>query len=615
MSLLEIRNQLGVSKNSAAKMVGVTVKTYAKYENGEIDDSSPKYQEMLQRLRSFLTKKAINPAEDDFGSIIENGVYYVDKSLFIEELLRSKASPVLFTRPRRFGKSLNLSMLRYFFDLNNDSKHLFKGLKIASNEELVKEHMNAYPVIYLTLKEVQGKTYQKMEEELRSQIAISLSPYSHLLDEEGISDSFKERLALFSDKKETDVDAAGFLLEFSSRFYSIYKKKAVIIVDEYDVPLQKANENGYYDDALFLINGLLSAGVKSNPNVFLAVLGGCLKISKESMFTGLNNVKEFSVLDNQFSSYFGFEEEEVDALLSYYGLKGEKQNIKEFYDGYRFGKSRIYCPFDVMNYVYDCINHNAMDDEGPRSYWINSGSNAALYFLLSKPSAKTKDEIAALMEGKTLEKELDFELTYRTLASTPDNIYSLMVLLGYLTVIERKGRACVVALPNKEILDIFKKHIEVFMEQVYLEARAEKGSIFDALFAGDVKKATSILSEALWKSVGIHDYARSEKDKESFYHGFLLGLLLAQNDEDEYEVISNKEAGLGLVDIAILDYANAKGIIIEIKVGSAMEELSLEAKSQIEEKAYRAIFPSHYEVSEYAVTFFKKLCKVSLLSA
>jgi hypothetical protein len=190
-----------------------------------------------------------------------------------------------------------------------------------------------------------------------------------------------------------------------------------------------------------------------------------------------------------------------------------------------------------------------------------------------------------------------------------------MVLLGYLTVIERKGRACVVALPNKEILDIFKKHIEVFMEQVYLEARAEKGSIFDALFAGDAKKATSILSEALWKSVGIHDYARSEKDKESFYHGFLLGLLLAQNDEDEYEVISNKEAGLGLVDIAILDYANAKGIIIEIKVGSAMEELSLEAKSQIEEKAYRAIFPSHYEVSGYAVTFFKKLCKVSLLSA
>ena len=549
---------------------------------------------------------------ENFQQVIESGFYYVDKTKLIEQLLENWSAVNLFTRPRRFGKTLNMSMLKYFFEAGTD-KSLFNGLYISNNKELCEEYMGKYPVIFLTLKGVEGLTFEKAKKDLIQLIGDEASRFKFLLTSDKLDEFEKEQYLGFLRIKdgsyciEENVLTSSLKL-LSKLLYHHYGKKAIILIDEYDVPLDKAFNYGYYREMVSLMRVFLGNALKTNDSLQFAVLTGCLRVSKESIFTGLNNFKVFSIDDKYYDEEFGFTNEEVKKLLEDYNLQDNFPKVKEWYDGYRFGEAEIYCPWDVINYVYDCINNSTTE---PKAYWINSSGNDLVKRFIAKANKSTQREIEQLVEGNAIKKFIRLDLTYDEIDNSIDNLWSVLFTTGYLTQCGKAENGVYkLIIPNKEIREVFVLKIqEWFNEKVDAEP-AKIDSLCEAFVSEDVETIQMLLNEWLWKSISIRDTAARNDRKENFYHGFLLGLLSKQ---DDWIVESNSENGVGYSDISII-LPSRKGIIIELKYANDgnLEEACKDALNQIKDKKYAEGLKKEdvEQVVSYGIAFNKKKCMV-----
>ncbi len=549
---------------------------------------------------------------ENFQQVIESGFYYVDKTKLIEQLLENWSAVNLFTRPRRFGKTLNMSMLKYFFEAGTD-KSLFNGLYISNNKELCEEYMGKYPVIFLTLKGVEGLTFEKAKKDLIQLIGDEASRFKFLLTSDKLDEFEKEQYLGFLRIKdgsyciEENVLTSSLKL-LSKLLYHHYGKKAIILIDEYDVPLDKAFNYGYYREMVSLMRVFLGNALKTNDSLQFAVLTGCLRVSKESIFTGLNNFKVFSIDDKYYDEEFGFTNEEVKKLLEDYNLQDNFPKVKEWYDGYRFGEAEIYCPWDVINYVYDCINNSTTE---PKAYWINSSGNDLVKRFIAKANKSTQREIEQLVEGNAIKKFIRLDLTYDEIDNSIDNLWSVLFTTGYLTQCGKAENGVYkLIIPNKEIREVFVLKIqEWFNEKVDAEP-AKIDSLCEAFVSEDVETIQMLLNEWLWKSISIRDTAARNDRKENFYHGFLLGLLSKQ---DDWIVESNSENGVGYSDISII-LPSRKGIIIELKYANDgnLEEACKDALNQIKDNKYAEGLKKEdvEQVVSYGIAFNKKKCMV-----
>ena len=549
---------------------------------------------------------------ENFQQVIESGFYYVDKTKLIEQLLENWSAVNLFTRPRRFGKTLNMSMIKYFFEAGTD-KSLFNGLYISNNKELCEEYMGKYPVIFLTLKGVEGLTFEKAKKDLIQLIGDEASRFKFLLTSDKLDEFEKEQYLGFLRIKdgsyciEENVLTSSLKL-LSKLLYHHYGKKAIILIDEYDVPLDKAFNYGYYKEMVSLMRVFLGNALKTNDSLQFAVLTGCLRVSKESIFTGLNNFKVFSIDDKYYDEEFGFTNEEVKKLLEDYNLQDNFPKVKEWYDGYRFGEAEIYCPWDVINYVYDCVNNSTTE---PKAYWINSSGNDLVKRFIAKANKSTQREIEQLVEGNAIKKFIRLDLTYDEIDNSIDNLWSVLFTTGYLTQCGKAENGVYkLIIPNKEIREVFVLKIqEWFNEKVDAEP-AKIDSLCEAFVSEDVETIQMLLNEWLWKSISIRDTAARNDRKENFYHGFLLGLLSKQ---DDWIVESNSENGVGYSDISII-LPSRKGIIIELKYANDgnLEEACKDALNQIKDKKYAEGLKKEdvEQVVSYGIAFNKKKCMV-----
>ena len=595
MTIKECRMALGWTIMEACQKLGISFPTYKTYEDGPKEHTT-KGEQLLKRLQGYLEKKAepyvIDSSTDDFAALREKHAYYVDKSMLIKDLLSSNETLLLFARPRRFGKSLTLSMLGHFFSLKSDPK-LFEGLKIEEESALCAVHQNQYPVIRFSFKDVEGASYAEFLSLLSIAVAEACSPWSELLDSPALRKEEKDELRLLFAKKADSSSLRNAILLLTRLLYAYYHKRVIVLIDEYDVPLQKASTLSYCDEALMLISGLLSAGLKGNPYLAKGILTGCLCISKETMFTGLNNVVPYTMLDPGYSGYFGFNEEEVRTLLSYYHLEDKLEEVRDYYDGYHNGYAELYCPFDIMRYVADHIIDPIFP---PQFYWMNTSENEIVYRLADKASYQTKQEIEDLLLGKEVLKEVSMKMTYRSLEEDSDNLWSVLLTSGYLSFEGYQGSYARLRIPNKEVHRIFQKQI-----LKYVDEKAHKVSSFlgvlPLLFEGKYEEASKAVCSFLYQCIGIHDYARAKGQSESFYHGVLVGLFF--DPSSRYIVFSNKESGLGYSDIVAIDTKTNQGLIIECKYASKgdLKAGVEEALAQIDEKQYEKYHENRYKKS------------------
>ena len=559
---------------------------------------------------------------ENFEKLRTENFYYVDKTELISELLHNWGEVNLFTRPRRFGKSLNMSMLKYFFSYGCNER-LFDGLAIAKERELCEKYMGKFPVISITLKGVEGESYEDAVAMLCVVIGEEAQRFRFLLESEKLSENDKRQYTRLS-----EVDAEGSrmfpipkdalissLKTLSALLYKHYGQKVIILIDEYDVPLDKAQRNGYYDEMVSLIRGLLGNVLKTNENLFFAVLTGCLRIARESIFTGLNNFRVISVTNVQFSEHFGFTDTEVKAMLNYYGLADKHPLVKEWYDGYRFGNADVYCPWDVINYVADLrYDPNAR----PRSFWINSSGNDILRTLLKKATNRTRNELELLVNGACVTKKIREELTYRELYDSIDNLWSVLFTTGYLTKRrETDTNTYELVIPNQEIRLLYNEQIlEWFQEETQKDASA-LDAFCDAFRRGDPEAIQKQFNAYLRKTIGIHDTAVRKSKKENFYHGILLGLL---SHREDWIIRSSAESGEGYSDILIEiiddDSEAATGIIIELKYSESrdLETKCLEALRQIEDNDYaeQLLDDGMDTILKYGIACRKKACMVRM---
>ncbi len=559
---------------------------------------------------------------ENFEKLRTENFYYVDKTELISELLHNWGEVNLFTRPRRFGKSLNMSMLKYFFSYGCNER-LFDGLAIAKERELCEKYMGKFPVISITLKGVEGESYEDAVAMLCVVIGEEAQRFRFLLESEKLSENDKRQYTRLS-----EVDAEGSrmfpipkdalissLKTLSALLYKHYGQKVIILIDEYDVPLDKAQRNGYYDEMVSLIRGLLGNVLKTNENLFFAVLTGCLRIARESIFTGLNNFRVISVTNVQFSEHFGFTDTEVKAMLNYYGLADKHPLVKEWYDGYRFGNADVYCPWDVINYVADLrYDPNAR----PRSFWINSSGNDILRTLLKKATNRTRNELELLVNGACVTKKIREELTYRELYDSIDNLWSVLFTTGYLTKRrETDTNTYELVIPNQEIRLLYNEQIlEWFQEETQKDASA-LDAFCDAFRRGDPEAIQKQFNAYLRKTIGIHDTAVRKSKKENFYHGILLGLL---SHREDWIIRSSAESGEGYSDILIEiiddDSGAATGIIIELKYSESrdLETKCLEALRQIEDNDYaeQLLDDGMDTILKYGIACRKKACMVRM---
>lgn len=559
-----------------------------------------------------LFKKKLPIGIDDFEKLRKNNFYYIDKTGLIKDLLDNWGEVNLFTRPRRFGKSLNMSMLQSFFSVNSDPS-VFKGLNIANEEALCEKNMGQYPVISISLKGINGQTYETAFKMAIRVINESASEMEYLLDSTRLSEndknSFRELL-----KRDMDETALfGSLRELSRLLAKHYEKNTIILIDEYDVPLAKAFENGYYEQMTFLIRNLFEQALKSNRSLKFAVLTGCMRISKESIFTGLNNPKIRSIADVEFDEYFGFTEAEVQNLLQYYGFTDHYDIVKEWYDGYRFGNIDVYCPWDVLNY---CDTLRSNPDALPQNYWINTSSNDAVrVFIEQSDNGTTKREIERLVAGEEIKKEIRQELTYKDMYSSIDNLWSVLYTTGYLTQKGRQeGNEISLAIPNVEIRNIFTSQIMEFFKEQVKEDGHTLNRFCDALERGDAGEVEKYFTGYLKKTISIRDTFVKKPMKENFYHGILLGIL---GVKDKWGISSNRETGDGYSDIVVETENSTTGIILEIKYA---HDGNLEESCK---NALKQIVNTHYEeelknegidrILKYGIACYKKRCKVQLI--
>lgn len=551
-----------------------------------------------------------------FDEMIKNQYYYVDKTGMISELLRSGGKVTLFTRPRRFGKSLNMSMLKNFFSLQGD-KRIFNELQISRDKQVCEEYMGKSPVISISLKSVDGFAYRNAYEMLCATIGNEAMKFQYLMDSTKLTDREKEQYGLLikgGDRIPFEMDEVtltGSLKTLSLLLEKHHGKQTVLLIDEYDVPLSKASEHGYYKEMAMLIRKLFEQVLKTNESLKLAVLTGCMRISKESIFTGLNNFEVLSVADVRFDEYFGFTDQEVRKLLEYYHLSDKYQQVKEWYDGYQFGNVEVYCPWDVMNY---CVTLLADPNAEPQNYWINTSSNEAVrrFIRESDNSGTIRREIEGLVAGECIIKELHQELTYEDMYQTVDNIWSVLFTTGYLTQRGRsEGNIFRLAIPNREIRNIFTTQImQLFRENVKKDGEL-LNRFCEALENGNTESAEKCFGEYLRKTISIRDTSVRKEMKENFYHGVLLGIL---GIKENWIVRSNRESGEGYSDILIETDDTAMGIVIEMKYAEDgnLQKAAEKALKQIESKQYEeALYDEGIEqILRYGIACYKKRCKI-----
>lgn len=552
---------------------------------------------------------------DSFEKIIRHNFYYVDKTEMITELLHNWGEVNLFTRPRRFGKSLNMNMLQSFLEIGCD-KSLFNGLKVSREKELCEEYMGKFPVISLTLKNVEGLNFESARKSLKNTLGMeawrlsALAESSRLTEEE--KNSYKALTVVddHGDFKMSDATMEKALLILTVLLEKHYGKKAVLLIDEYDVPLDKAFQYGYYDEMVSLIRNMFGNVLKTNSSLFFAVLTGCLRIAKESIFTGLNNFNVFSITSVQFDEFFGFTDDEVTEMLKYFGLSDYHETIREWYDGYQFGKKAVYCPWDVISY---CRNLCADPDAIPEDFWSNTSSNSIVSRFIDKANKQTRDEIENLISGETVIKEIKQELTYNELDKSIENLWSILFTTGYLTQRERiDSRKLRLAIPNREIKELFELQIREWFQEKSSEDVKKLDKLCMAFPDGDAETIEDLFNDYLWNTISIRDTAVKGR-KEKFYHGVLLGLL---SHMENWAVWSNIESGEGYCDILLEVPENRVGVVIEMKYAQEdrMEAACTEALKQIEQRQYAVRLKSDgmKNIVNYGIACYRKHCKVKI---
>ncbi len=545
---------------------------------------------------------------EDFETIRTEGYYYVDKTRLIEELLTRGGFVTLFTRPRRFGKTLNMSMLKAFFELGQRAD-LFDGLMITEHRELCRMYQGQFPVIFLSLKDIDGQNYEEARCRAAEIIKREAARFYFLETSEQLN--HRERLE-YGNLADGTADPASALRSLTELLYRHFQKKVVVLIDEYDVPLDRAFQHGYYDEMVLLIRQMLGSALKTNPCLQMAVLTGCLRISKESIFTGLNHFQVSGISDGKYDENFGFTDAEVQQLLSAYHMEAHEGQIKEWYDGYQFGRRDVYCPWDVINFLNDlCFDDNAE----PQDYWINTSGNEIVQHLIQCSDRSTKEQIEELIRGGMVQKAIRQDLTYSEIGADSENLWSVLYMTGYLTV---HGKAedgtCFLQIPNREIRDIFILKVKEWFQN-RLQNQTDGLRIFaEALQNGHAERLETELNAILAGSISILDAKAKNGRKESFYHGMLLGLLRSQRD---WIVRSNIEAGEGYSDLIIMLPERNCGIVIEVKYADSVKALDQAADNalrQIEERHYTDYFVNEgiETVMQYGISFFKKKCRVKV---
>ena len=557
--------------------------------------------------------KKIPVGIENFQDMRKFNFYYIDKTNLIEQLLDNWSKVTLFTRPRRFGKTLNMSMLRSFFELGTD-KSLFDGLYISKNKELCEEHMGKYPVIFFSLKSVEGLKFENARYRIIEMIGREAQRYEFLAESDKLSENekaqYKALIALDNGKYTMDDDILISGIQMLSHLlYKHYGQKTVILIDEYDVPLDKAFENGYYKEMVSLIRGIFGMALKTNDSLQFAVLTGCLRISKESIFTGLNNFEVLSILNTQYDEAFGFTDGEVKQILEDYNLSDHYPDVKEWYDGYHFGNTDIYCPWDVIRY---CKNLCADSAALPEDFWSNSSGNAMVRRFIDKADIRTKNEIERLIAGEDIEKDISQELTYDEIDKSIENLWSVLFTTGYLTHkgCTESGRYRL-AIPNKEVRNLFIRKIREWFSDVTRNDGKTLEEFCNAFVDKDPRKIEQIFGDYLWNTISIRDTATTKAKKENFYHGILLGLL---GYKASWLIKSNAESGTGYSDILVEVPDNRTGIVIELKYAEDgdMDAACSRALEQIEEKEYvdKLRQDGMRNFIKYGIACFKKDCKV-----
>ena len=546
---------------------------------------------------------------ENFEKLRREGFYYLDKTGLIRDLLNNWGEVNLFTRPRRFGKTLNMSMLKSFFEIGADET-LFEGLQILQETELCEKYMGKYPVVFLTLKGVDGLTFEEAKGRLRSVIREEMYKLRFLLDSDKIPESEKCVLIRFLDEQETDEDVKNSLKMLSSLLKQHYGQKVILLIDEYDVPLDKAFHNGYYKEMVSIIRGLFEHALKTNEYLQFAVVTGCLRISKESVFTGLNNFKVLSIVDRRFDEHFGFTDAEVKQLLKSYQLEQHFAEMKEWYDGYHFGNTDVYCPWDVINYV----DHLCADpDAEPQAYWINTSGNAMVKRFVSKADKTTQREIEQLIAGEAIEKPVRLELTYEDIDKSINNLWSVLFTTGYLTHTGKTANGSYkLVIPNREVREVFILQIQEWFEQEIIEKEKTTQPLCAAFQAGDAVEVCKNLTAIMGRMISVLDTKARDEQKENFYHGLLLGLL---RSEPTWLIMSNAESGEGFSDILVETDDPDAGLVIEVKYSPTLEGLEdacARAMAQIKARRYdeRLRNDGRNDILAFGVAFWKKRCKV-----
>ena len=562
----------------------------------------------------YQEKKRLPVGVENFQQIIKDNYYYVDKTELISELIHNGGMVNLFTRPRRFGKTLNMSMLEHFFSIEGDQS-IFDGLAISKDRKLCEEYMGKFPVIFLSLKGINAGSYETAFRLAVETVKGAAKKAKFLKTSDKLDDDEKDDYRALLDK---DMDEATLFLSLktlSELLEKHYGTQVIILIDEYDVPLAKAFENGYYEQMVFLVRNLLEQALKTNNSLKLAVMTGCMRISKESIFTGLNNLKVLSITDERYDEYFGFINTEVKEMLDYYEIEDHYEEIKSWYDGYQFGDTEVYCPWDVLNH---CDRIRDYADSFPENYWINTSSNDAVKkFIQMSNNLTTKREIEKLLAGEEITKEIHQELTYPEMYQSLENVWSLLFMTGYLTQHGRvDAKRYKLAIPNLEIRDIFETQIMEYFKETVAKDGDTLGRFCDALKNGEEKQVEDIFESYLKKTISIRDTFVKKTMKENFYHGILLGIL---GVKEEWGVFSNQETGEGYSDILIETENSETAILIEVKYANDgnLDQACERALKQVEDRKYdqELLENGVDKILKYKIARYKKQCKVKLADA
>ena len=556
-----------------------------------------------------MERKKLPVGIDSFEKLRREDFYYVDKTRLIIDLLKNWGEVNLFTRPRRFGKTLNMSMLKSFFEIGTD-KTLFDGLAISEEKELCEAYMGKFPVVFVSLKDVDGLTFENAYGKLRDILRAEISRLSFLMQSEQIAEDDKYSFERFLREQDTLDDVQKSLKMLSGLLYQHYGQKVILLIDEYDVPLDKAFQHGYYKEMVALIRSLFSRALKTNDFLQFAVLTGCLRVSKESIFTGLNNFKVLSIADSRFDEHFGFMDAEVKQLLEDYGLSDHYDETKDWYDGYRFGHTDVYCPWDVINYV-DLLRDDPQAE--PQAFWINSSGNDLVKRFVDKADKTTQDEIERLIAGEAIEKAVRLELTYGEVDNSIDNLWSVLFTTGYLTQAGRVERGVYkLIIPNREVREVFVFQIQEWFKNTVVRDEKPMQAFCQAFLDGNAEEIQRRLTIILGKMISILDTKAKDDQKENFYHGLLLGLL---RSEPNWLILSNVESGEGFSDILIEPEDPDAGMVIEVKYSptlAGMESACQAAMAQIKEKHYdeRLRNEGRENITAFGIAFWKKRCRV-----